>query len=76
MLRPALAEKGLRILSMKELDAEQRAQVDQRFREQIFPVLTPLAIGLGRHFPYISNLSLSLAVLLRDPVAEGRTSRG
>lgn len=70
MLRPALAEKGLRILSMKELDADQRAQMDQRFREQIFPVLTPLAIGLGRHFPYISNLSLSLAVLLRDPVAE------
>ena len=70
ILRPALAEKGLRILSMKELDADQRAQVEQRFREQIFPVLTPLAIGLGRHFPYISNLSLSLAVLLRDPVAE------
>ncbi|MBJ6760713.1 polyphosphate kinase 1 [Myxococcaceae bacterium JPH2] len=70
VLRPALAEKGLRILPVKELDAEQRAQVDQRFREQIFPVLTPLAIGLGRHFPYISNLSLSLAVLLRDPVAE------
>ncbi|HEY0095969.1 MAG TPA: polyphosphate kinase 1, partial [Archangium sp.] len=69
-LRPALAEKGLRILSMKELDAESRAQLNQRFREQIFPVLTPLAIGLGRHFPYISNLSLSLAVLLRDPVTE------
>lgn len=71
VLRPALAEKGLRILSVRELDTEQRAQVDQRFREQIFPVLTPLAIGLGRHFPYISNLSLSLAVLLRDPVTEG-----
>jgi polyphosphate kinase len=70
-LRPALADKGLRILSFRELDAEQRAQVNQRFREQIFPVLTPLAIGLGRHFPYISNLSLSLAVLLRDPVDEG-----
>ncbi|SES93153.1 polyphosphate kinase 1 [Stigmatella erecta] len=69
-LRPALADKGLRILSMKGLDPEARAQVEQRFREQIFPVLTPLAIGLGRHFPYISNLSLSLAVLLRDPVAE------
>ncbi|WP_224366479.1 polyphosphate kinase 1 [Hyalangium versicolor] len=70
VLRPALAEKGLRILPMKELNAEARAQMDQRFREQIFPVLTPLAIGLGRHFPYISNLSVSLAVLLRDPVAE------
>jgi len=70
VLRPALSEKGLRLLSVKALDPEQRAQVDQRFREQIFPVLTPLAIGLGRHFPYISNLSLSLAALLRDPVTE------
>ena len=70
VLRPALAEKGLRILSAKDLDSDQRTQVDQRFREQIFPVLTPLAIGLGRHFPYISNLSLSLAVLLRDPEAD------
>ncbi|KFE70305.1 polyphosphate kinase 1 [Hyalangium minutum] len=70
VLRPALAEKGLRILSMKKLDAEARAQINERFRAQIFPVLTPLAIGLGRHFPYISNLSVSLAVLLRDPVAE------
>ena len=72
-LRPALAEKGLRIFSMKELTPEARAQMDQRFREQIFPVLTPLAIGLGRHFPYISNLSLSLAVLLRDPVTEAES---
>ncbi|MBZ4417566.1 polyphosphate kinase 1 [Myxococcus sp. RHSTA-1-4] len=70
VLRPALAEKGLRILSARDLDPEQRGQVDQRFREQIFPVLTPLAIGLGRHFPYISNLSLSLAVLLKDPDAD------
>jgi polyphosphate kinase len=67
VLRPALAEKGLRILSLDALGPEQRAKVSRRFREQIFPVLTPLAIGLGRHFPYISNLSLSLAVLLRDP---------
>ena len=51
MLRPALAEKGLRLLSMKELDAEARAQLNQRFREQIFPVLTPLAIGLGGTSP-------------------------
>ena len=38
------------------------------FEEQIFPVLTPLAVGPGRPFPYISNLSLSIAVWLRDPV--------
>ena len=45
----------------------QRAALAERFRRQIFPVLTPLAVGLGRPFPYISNLSLSLAVLVRDP---------
>src|SRR5919197_219110 len=70
LLRPALAEKGIRIARMDELTPEARAQIDHRFREQIFPVLTPLAIGLGRHFPYISNVSLSLAVLLHDPVAD------
>src|SRR6185312_1334651 len=42
-------------------------QIHRRFHEQVFPALTPLVIGLGRPFPYISNLSLSLAVLLRDP---------
>src|SRR3954467_2074174 len=45
----------------------------ERFRRQIFPVLTPLAVGLGRPFPYISNLSLSLAVLVRDPVSSHTT---
>ena len=42
-------------------------ELDRLFESSIFPALTPLAIGLGRPFPYISNLSLSLAVLLRDP---------
>ena len=49
------------------------AELDERFRRQIFPVLTPLAVGLGRPFPYISNLSLSLAVLVRDPETEQET---
>ena len=44
-----------------------RAMIERHFREQIFPVLTPLAIGPGRPFPYISNLSLSLIVRLHDP---------
>src|SRR5438105_3908061 len=42
----------------------------ERFQSQIFPALTPLAVGPGRPFPYISNLSLSLAVLVRDPATE------
>jgi polyphosphate kinase len=66
-LRPALAEHGICVVSLDDVDAEQRASLQERFRRQIFPVLTPLAVGLGRPFPYISNLSLSLAVLVRDP---------
>ncbi len=48
-------------------------QLAERFSRQIFPVLTPLAVGVGRPFPYISNLSLSLAVLVRDPQTGVRT---
>jgi polyphosphate kinase len=66
-LRPALAEHGIRVVGLEQVSAEQRQALDERFRRQILPVLTPLAVGLGRPFPYISNLSLSLAVLVRDP---------
>jgi polyphosphate kinase len=69
-IRPALEEQGIRIVSCEDCGPEEREIVAKRFREQIFPVLTPLAVGPGRPFPYISNLSLSLAVLLRDPVTE------
>jgi polyphosphate kinase len=73
VLRPALAERGIRIQTVAEVDARDRAELDERFRRQIFPVLTPLAVGLGRPFPYISNLSLSLAVLVRDPLTGQET---
>jgi polyphosphate kinase len=66
-LRPALAEHGIRIVPLSVVPPEQREDLAERFRRQIFPVLTPLAVGVGRPFPYISNLSLSLAVLVRDP---------
>ena len=66
-LRPALAEHGIRIITPEQATAEERAELDQLFERQVFPVLTPLVIGRGRPFPYISNLSLSLAVVLRDP---------
>jgi polyphosphate kinase len=68
-IRPALAEHGIRIVGLDEISGEDRARLDERFRRQIFPVLTPLAVGLGRPFPYISNLSLSLGVTVRDPVS-------
>jgi polyphosphate kinase len=67
MLRPELAEHGIRIVTLEEATEEQRREVDARFHDQVFPALTPLVIGLGRPFPYISNLSLSLGVLLHDP---------
>jgi polyphosphate kinase len=66
VVRPALAEHGIRIVSCDESGAPAQ-QLEQHFREHIFPVLTPLAIGPGRPFPYISNLSLSLLVHLHDP---------
>jgi polyphosphate kinase len=73
-VRPRLAEHGIRVVvdtgdcSDGELEA-----VDKVFAEQIFPVLTPLAVGPGRPFPYISNLSLSLGVFVRDPVLNVET---
>ena len=66
-IRPALAEHGIRIVTCENCDPTELEKVDEIFQGQIFPVLTPLAVGPGRPFPYISNLSLSLAVTLRDP---------
>ena len=72
-LRPALAEHGIRVITPQHADAEERAELDRIFESSIFPALTPLAIGLGRPFPYISNLSLSLGVIVRDPVTDVQT---
>src|SRR5271168_2955147 len=69
-LRPALAEHDIRVVAVNELDDEQRAELARHFQKVIFPALTPLAVAPGRPFPYISNLSLSLAVLVRDPVTD------
>jgi polyphosphate kinase len=69
-MRPALAEQGIAVVGVEELDEEQRAELARHFRRVIFPALTPLAVAPGRPFPYISNLSLSLAVLVRDPMSE------
>ncbi len=63
---PQLAEHGIRIVSCADSGASTDT-IAAHFREQIFPVLTPLAVGAGRPFPYISNLSLSLIVSLHDP---------
>jgi len=66
-IRPALGEAGIEIVACEDcLDAD-LDELDSHFHERILPVLTPLAVGPGRPFPYISNLALSLAVWLRDP---------
>jgi polyphosphate kinase len=68
-LLPALRGIGVRIVSPDALEPDERQRLDAFFRDQVFPVLTPLAVDPGHPFPYISNLSLSLAVELRDPDA-------
>jgi polyphosphate kinase len=69
-LRPVLADRDIQIVGVGELDDERRAELARHFQKVIFPALTPLAVAPGRPFPYISNLSLSLAVLVRDPVTD------
>jgi polyphosphate kinase len=69
-LRPALARHGIHLVGFGELDERQRTHLARHFQQVIFPTLTPLAVAPGRPFPYISNLSLSLAVLVRDPVTD------
>jgi polyphosphate kinase len=66
VIQPALADERIRITTCDGSGAPAEA-IERHFREQIFPVLTPLAVGPGRPFPYISNLSLSLIVRLHDP---------
>lgn len=67
VLLPELGQHGIRIVRIEELTPEEWHVVDQFFESQVFPVLTPLAVDPGHPFPYISNLSLSLAVQIYDP---------
>jgi polyphosphate kinase len=69
---PELASHGIRISDWDALGGEDRAFLEKTFEEQIFPVLTPLAVDPGHPFPYISNLSLNLAVIVQDPNSEQR----
>lgn len=66
-LHPQLAQAGIHILSYEEFKKRHRRKLSNYFEREIFPVLTPLAFDPGHPFPHISNLSLNLAVKLRDP---------
>ncbi|MBV8387094.1 MAG: polyphosphate kinase 1, partial [Acidimicrobiia bacterium] len=66
-LAPALSEHGIVFSAWDELDDDDRTYLVDVFEKNIYPVLTPLAVDPGHPFPYISNLSLNLAVIVRDP---------
>ncbi|MFJ6565075.1 RNA degradosome polyphosphate kinase [Streptomyces sp. NPDC091412] len=69
---PALAEEGIHLVRWSELTEKEQARLFTLFRHRIFPVLTPLAVDPAHPFPYISGLSLNLAVVVRNPVTGHR----
>ena len=66
-VRPKLAAEGIDLVRWHDLDADEREQLGVIFDEKVFPVLTPLAVDPAHPFPYISGLSLNLAVVVRNP---------
>src|SRR5437763_3426735 len=66
-LVPSLCDAGIELISWADLDQDDRKHLVEMFENRIFPVLTPLAVDPGHPFPYISNLSLNLAVLVQEP---------
>ena len=74
-LLPKLNKAGIHILEYNKLNKRQKEIVVNYFKDVIYPVLTPLALDPGHPFPHISNLSLNLAVMIRDPEGEERFAR-
>ena len=66
---PALAKEGIELLRWADLSRDEQKQMKRQFKERLFPVLTPLAVDPAHPFPYISGLSLNLAVLVRNPAS-------
>ena len=67
---PALSGEGIELVRWADLDRNEQKQCKRMFKERIFPVLTPLAVDPAHPFPYISGLSLNLAVLIRNPKSD------
>ena len=72
---PELKENGISILEYNDLDDSEKKILTDYFQKEIYPILTPLAFDPGRPFPYISNLSLSLAILVKKPNGESHFAR-
>jgi polyphosphate kinase len=66
-VRPALADEGVVIVTWNELDDDERSRLSTYFHEQVFPVLTPLAVDPAHPFPFVSGLSLNLAITVKHP---------
>ena len=66
-LTPLLAEQGILVGSIDDCTEDELTELTSRFDQEVFPVLTPLAVGPGQPFPYISGLSMSLGVFVREP---------
>lgn len=71
-VRPALADEGIVIVTWAEVDEGERSRLSTYFHEQVFPVLTPLAVDPAHPFPFVSGLSLNLAVTVRQPEDGGQ----
>ena len=67
-VRPQLAEHGIELVTWQDITADERARLHTLFAERVYPVLTPLAVDPSHPFPYISGLSLNLAVVVRNPI--------
>ncbi|WP_370063206.1 RNA degradosome polyphosphate kinase [Mycobacterium sp. MAA66] len=67
LVRPALAAEGIIIVNWNELDGDEQSKLSTYFHEQVFPVLTPLAVDPAHPFPFVSGLSINLAITVRNP---------
>ena len=74
-LLPALGELGVQVVHYDDLKAAERKVWDRWFQDKVLPILTPLAVGSTHPFPFISNLSLNLALMVRSPSGESRLAR-